>query len=67
MQTFKVGDVVKLVSGSGPMTISMVGEPTNESEPFVECTWTEGTEEFKKNFPVESLYDFNEAMKNKNY
>lgn len=52
---FKPGDVVKLKSGSPPMTISSVGSSQMSSRVQAGCIWFDGTAEKRASFPLETL------------
>jgi len=51
--TFKVGDTVRLKSGSPIMTVTIVGE--RHGLPMVACAWFVKTENKTAEFPPDSL------------
>ena len=53
----KIGDTVKLKSGSPTMTIAnfILALKTKERMDIVKCAWFEGTKEFRSEFKVDML------------
>jgi uncharacterized protein YodC (DUF2158 family) len=52
-EEFKVGETVKLKSGSPKMTITTVGE--RYGTPTIWTTWFDGTKKLEGDFPPEAL------------
>jgi uncharacterized protein YodC (DUF2158 family) len=51
--TFKIGDVVKLKSGSPKMTVTAVGDQLGTAK--VWCSWFDDTKQLSGVFPPEGL------------
>lgn len=55
MTTFKVGDVVKLMSNGPDMTVHRIHDPEAEKFKWIECRWFVGGELMTDVFRAETL------------